>query len=47
MILIGDKLITHKKFFQISKINEIKNTEPNSILSFRYNEELLTYSYEK
>ena len=46
MILIGDKLITHKKFFQISKINEIKNTEPNSILSFRYNEELLTYSYE-
>ncbi len=45
MILIGDKLITHKKFFHISRINEIKNTESNSILSFRYNEDLLTYSY--
>jgi len=46
MILIGDKLIPYDDFFNISSIDEIKNTKANSLISFRYNENLLTYSYE-
>ena len=46
MILIGDKLVPFGEFFNISSIDEIKNTKANSLISFRYNENLLTYSYE-
>ncbi len=46
MILIGDKLIPFVDFFNITSIDEIKNTKANSLISFRYNENLLTYAYE-
>ncbi|MAD42456.1 MAG: hypothetical protein CL623_08705 [Arcobacter sp.] len=46
MILIGDKLIPFIDIFNISSIDEIKNTKANSLISFRYNESLLTYSFE-
>ena len=46
MILIGDKLIPFATFFNISSIDEIKKTKANSLISFRYNENLLTYSYK-
>jgi len=46
MILIGDKLIPFIDIFNISSIDEIKNTKANSFISFRYNESLLTYSFE-
>jgi len=44
MILIGDKLIPFDKIYNISSIEEIKSTKANCIISFRYNEELLTYA---
>jgi len=44
MILIGDKVIPYNDIYNISTIEEINNTKANSIVSFRYNEELLTYS---
>jgi len=44
MILIGDKLIPFDDLVNISSLEEIKNTKANSIISFRYNENLLTYS---
>ena len=43
MILIGDKLVPYAEFCNISSITDIQNTEPNSVVSFRYNEKLLTY----
>ena len=46
MILIGDKLVPFDNIFNISSIEEIKNTKANSIISFRYNESLLTYCFE-
>lgn len=46
MILIGDKLIPYTDIFNILTIEEIKNTKANALISFRYNENLLTYSYE-
>ena len=46
MILIGDKLIPFIDIFNISSIDEIKNTKANSLISFRYNENILTYSFE-
>ena len=46
MILMGDKLIPYTDFFNISSIDDIKNTKSNSLVSFRYNENLLTYSSE-
>lgn len=46
MILIGDKLIPYASIFNISSIEDIKNTKANSIISFRYNENLLTYSFK-
>ena len=46
MIIIGDKLIPYVDFFNISSIDDIKKTKANSFISFRYNENLLTYSYE-
>ena len=44
MILIGDKIILFNTFTNISTIEEIQNTRANSIISFRYNENLLEYS---
>ena len=44
MILIGDKLIPFDDLVNISSLEEIKDTKANSIISFRYNEKLLTYS---
>ena len=44
MILIGDKIIPFNTFTNISTIEEIQNTRANSIISFRYNENLLEYS---
>lgn len=46
MILIGDKLVPFDNIFNISSIEEIKNTKANSIISFRYNESLLSYCFE-
>ena len=43
MILIGDSLIPYKSCFFINSINNIKNTKPNSILIFNFNEDLLLY----
>ena len=43
MILIGDKLIPFDDIYDISSIEDIKNTKANSVVSFRYNEKLLTY----
>ena len=44
MILIGDKLIPFDNIYNISSIEDIKNTKANSVVSFRYNEKLLTYA---
>lgn len=44
MILIGDKLIPFDEIYNILSIQEIKNTKANSIISFGYNENLLTYA---
>ena len=44
MILIGDKLIPFDDIYDISSIEDIKNTKANSVVSFRYNEKLLTYA---
>ena len=46
MLLIGDKLIPFTDIFNISSIDEIKNTKANALISFRYNENILTYSYK-
>ena len=46
MILIGDKLVPFDDIFDISSVEDIKNTKANSIISFRYNESLLTYCFE-
>jgi len=46
MILIGDKLVPFEKFYNISNIEEISKTKANSIVSFSYNEELLTYCFD-
>ena len=44
MILIGDKLVPYANIYNISSVKEIKDSKENSIISFRYNENLLTYS---
>ncbi len=46
MIIIGDKLVPSAKFFKISNIDEIKNTEANSTLYFLFNDEILKYCFE-
>jgi hypothetical protein len=46
MILIGDNLIPYTNFFNISSIDDIKNSNANSVISFRYNENILTYSFK-
>jgi len=44
MILIGDNLIPHKTFTFIDSIMDIEHTEPNSVLVFNYDENLLIYT---
>lgn len=46
MILIGDKLVPYEEFYPVTSIEEIQKTKANSTISFRFNEELLRYSYE-
>jgi hypothetical protein len=46
MILIGDKLIPFQKMYNIYAIKDIQNTKANCVVSFRYNEDLLTYCAE-
>jgi hypothetical protein len=47
MKIIGDKIVPFEEFFKISNIFEIKNTKPNSLLFFEYDEELLKYCYSQ
>lgn len=44
MILIGDNLIPHKTFTYIDSIMDIEHTEPNSVLVYNYDENLLVYT---
>lgn len=46
MIIIGDSLVPSSKLFKISKIEEIKNTKPNSTLYFTFKDEILKYCFE-
>lgn len=46
MILIGDKLVPFEEIFNIGSIDDIKETKANSTISFRYNENLLKYSFD-
>ena len=46
MILIGDKLIPFEEVFNITTIEDIKTTKANSTIVFRYNEEIMKYSFE-
>ncbi len=44
MILIGDNLIPHKTFTYIDSIMDIEHTEPNSVLVFNYDENILIFT---
>ncbi|MFV7790375.1 hypothetical protein ACNO6Z_05900 [Aliarcobacter lanthieri] len=46
MIIIGDKLVPYEEIFFISRIEEIKNTKPNSILVFNYDEAIVKYCFQ-
>ena len=46
MILIGDKLVPFEDISNIDSIENIKDTKANSTIIFRYNEEILSYSYK-
>ncbi len=46
MIIIGDSLVPFEEIFNISNIEDIKNTKANSLVAFNYEEELLKYCYE-
>ena len=45
MKIIGDSIVPFEEFFKVSNVEEIKNTKPNSLIFFEYNEELLKYCY--
>lgn len=45
MILIGDKLVPFEDISNIDSIENIKDTKANSTIIFRYNEEILSYSF--
>ncbi|QKF73426.1 hypothetical protein AFAEC_1265 [Aliarcobacter faecis] len=47
MKIIGDKIVPFEEFFKVLNIEEIKNTKPNSLLFFEFNEELLKYCFEQ
>ncbi|RBQ26743.1 MULTISPECIES: hypothetical protein [Arcobacteraceae] len=46
MIIIGDNLVPYEEIFFISRIEEIKNTKPNSILVFNYDEAIVKYCFQ-
>jgi len=46
MIIIGDNLVPYETTFFISSIESIKETKPNSLLIFYYDEKILKYCYE-
>ena len=46
MILIGDKIVPYEDISNIDSIENIQNTKANSTIIFRYNEEILSYSYK-
>ncbi len=43
MKIIGDVLVPFEEFSKISTTLDIKNTKPNSMLFFKFDEELLKY----
>jgi hypothetical protein len=43
MIIIGHPLVDFKPFYKIGDIKSIKNTPPNSILLFEFNENKISY----
>jgi len=43
MQIFGHDFIKNTKFFFIDKIDNIKNTTPNSILFFEFDKEIITY----
>ena len=45
MKIIGDNLIPFEAFSKVTSIEDIKNTKPNSMIFFDFNEELLKYSF--
>ena len=45
MKIIGDNLIPFEPFSKVTSIEDIKNTKPNSMIFFDFNEELLKYSF--
>ena len=45
MKIIGDNLIPFETFSKVTSIEDIKNTKPNSMIFFDFNEELLKYSF--
>lgn len=45
MILIGDKIVPYEDISNIDSIENIKDTKANSTIIFRYNEEILSYSF--
>lgn len=47
MKIIGDKIVPFEEFYRVLNIEDIKNTKPNSLLFFGYNEELLKYCYKE
>jgi len=46
MIIIGDNLVPYEVAFFITNIESIKETKPNSLLIFYYDEKILKYCYE-
>jgi len=46
MIIIGDNLVPYEVTFFITSIESIKETKPNSLLIFYYDEKILKYCYE-
>jgi len=46
MIIIGDNLVPYTATFFISSVERIKETKPNSLLIFYYDEKLAKYCYE-
>ncbi|WP_198306258.1 hypothetical protein [Arcobacter vandammei] len=47
MKIIGDKIVPFEEFFKVSNIEEIKNTKPNSLIFFKFDEELLKYAFSQ
>lgn len=46
MIIIGDKYIPSPIINKISKIEDIKSTQPNSIVLFEFDKDIMSYCYK-